>query len=58
MSKRYIDPCIYRDMTGIPYKCDDCIHNDKEWYELPCDACCPAHSGFEKKEGKEDEQIH
>lgn len=28
-------------------KCEDCKHNDKKWYELPCDYCCPAHSGFE-----------
>lgn len=43
----------YRDLTGIDYDCDDCIHNDKEWDELPCDTCCPAHSGFERTEDAE-----
>lgn len=37
----------YKDMTGKPHNCEDCIHNDKPWYELPCDACCTAHSGYE-----------
>lgn len=37
----------YMDMSGIVYHCDDCKHNDKQWYELPCDFCCPAHSGYE-----------
>lgn len=37
----------YKDMTGKPHNCEDCIHNDKQWYELPCDACCTAHSGYE-----------
>lgn len=32
-------------------KCDRCKHQDKEWYEEPCDGCCGAHSGFEPKEG-------
>ena len=40
----------FRDMTDIPHDCRDCKHNDKQWYEMPCDACCPAHCGFEKKE--------
>lgn len=24
----------YRDLTGVDYDCEDCIHNDKEWDEL------------------------
>ena len=40
----------FRDMSGKPHDCIDCKHNDKQWYEMPCDACCPAHCGFEKKE--------
>lgn len=40
----------YMDMSGIVYHCDNCKHNDKKWYELPCDYCCPAHSGYEPKD--------
>lgn len=29
-------------------KCEDCLHNDKPWYEEPCDGCCQAHCGFEQ----------
>lgn len=47
----------YKDRSGESVKCEDCKHNDKQWYELPCDACCPAHSGFEPKE-EDNEQIH
>ena len=53
----------YKDMSDTPHRCEDCIHNDKEWYESPCDACCPAHCGYEpyrfdktKKEEEENEQ--
>ena len=24
--------------------------DSKEWYEEPCDGCCHAHSGFERKD--------
>lgn len=44
----------FADMTDIPHDCRDCKHNDKQWYEMPCDACCPAHCGFEKKEKNHD----
>ena len=30
--------------------CDTCIHNDLPWYEEPCDSCCRAHSGYERRE--------
>lgn len=60
----------YKDRSGESVKCEDCIHNDKQWYELPCDACCPAHSGYEpispmelqspqrRKRGQKNEQIY
>ena len=31
-------------------RCKACKHDSKEWYELPCDYCCGAHSGYEPKE--------
>ena len=37
--------------TQVPtghIKCEDCLHNDKPWYEEPCDGCCQAHCGFEQ----------
>lgn len=32
-----------------PNNCETCKHNDKEWWELPCDWCCGANSGYEPK---------
>lgn len=40
----------YKDMSNKPYSCETCVHNTKEWYELPCDACCAAHCGYVKRE--------
>ena len=32
-----------------PNNCETCKHNGKKWYELPCDYCCGAHSGYAPK---------
>ena len=40
----------FRDLSGECYSCEDCKHNDKEWYEMPCDACCGGHCGYEPGE--------
>lgn len=37
----------YRDLSNVPHNCEDCIHNGKQWFDEPCDSCCPAHSGYE-----------
>lgn len=31
----------------------DLIDRDLKWYEMSCDACCPAHCGFESQEESE-----
>lgn len=46
-SQEYKDLSGYKDGTG---RCDTCKHNNKMWYEAPCDNCCLAHSGWEKKD--------
>lgn len=38
----------FRDMTDEPYDCDTCKHRGKDWHEMPCDACCGAHCGYEE----------
>lgn len=30
----------------MTYKCRSCIHDGKEWYELPCDYCRGSHDGY------------
>lgn len=47
--------CIDDDEIQYTMKCEDCKHNDKKWYELPCDYCCPAHSGYEHRQENEGE---
>ena len=41
---------IYKDRTGEYINCIECKYSGMPWYELPCDACCPSHSGFERRE--------
>ena len=38
-------------------RCKTCKHDSKEWYELPCDYCCGAHSGYEPKENMMSDYI-
>lgn len=43
--------CISRKLA---MKCDSCKHRDLNWWEEPCDSCCPAHSGYEPREDEDD----
>lgn len=29
--------------------CNTCKHNNLPWHEEPCDSCCLAHDGYERK---------
>ena len=40
----------FTDMSGSRVDCGECRHNDKHCSEMPCDACCLAHCGFERKD--------
>lgn len=40
----------FKNRTGEQYTCNECKYSNRKWYEMPCDACCHAHSGFERKE--------
>ena len=33
--------------------CKTCEYSSLSWYEEPCKSCCPAHSGYEAIDGKE-----
>lgn len=45
----------FKNRTSEQYTCEECKNNDRQWYEMPCDACCHAHSGFERKEDNNNE---
>lgn len=44
---------MFRDMTNESYDCDTCKHRNKDWHEMPCDACCGAHCGYEEEDRDE-----
>ena len=31
-------------------RCDTCIHNEKVWFEEPCNSCCENYDGYERRE--------
>lgn len=44
----------FRDLSNVEHSCEDCIHRYKDWDDMPCDACCGAHSGYQKEEGEQE----
>lgn len=46
---------VFKDRTDEQYTCDECEYNNREWYEMPCDACYGAHSAFIRKEDNNNE---
>ena len=49
---------MYRDMTGIFYTCDNCLHDGKQYFDEPCEDCTTAHCGYEEwMNPPEDEDV-